>query len=431
MIDLRNKHRPLSLLALVLGFSVLCTQQIFAQDSTRATADSFHQQDLKDWLVQKKILKPKPPKNSFLLIVPVIASNPSAGFIFGGGLSYVLKTRTAITRLSSISANATYSTKGQLNLNVKSNMFVLKDKLVLNGDWRFQVFSEDTYGLGTNRKQYSNGDFVNGINGVQTNEDSVAQLLKYNLIRFHETGSWNLFPNFFAGIGFQFDEYSAIKDAAFDNGDSNRAFHYQYSKANGFNADKYNVAGWCLNLLYDSRDNQVNAYKGYYANVNYSLNSKVFGSTQSSQLLLVEYRSFHALDGNKQRNILSFWLYGNVVTNGKVPYLYLPALGYDQRQKTGRGYPFGRFRGEGMMYGESEYRFPISKRTGILGGVVFANVTSTSDKSNDVKLMQYLRPGYGAGLRVMVDKQSRTRLNIDAAVGNGKLGFYFGALETF
>jgi hypothetical protein len=83
------------------------------------------------------------------------------------------------------------------------------------------------------------------------------------------------------------------------------------------------------------------------------------------------------------------------------------------------------------MYGETEYRFPISARTGILGGDIFLNATTTSNKKGDVKLFDYTRLGYGGGLRIMLDKQSRTRLAIDIGVSPGSVGFYFGAQETF
>ena len=161
------------------------------------------------------------------------------------------------------------------------------------------------------------------------------------------------------------------------------------------------------------------------------MNTTVLGSSQNSTILLAEYRSFHSLDRGKNRHQLAFWFFGNIVTGGEVPYFDLPAIGYDQRQKSGRGYSFGRFRGEGILYQETEYRFPISKYSGILGGVLFLNLTTTSDKDNNVQLMEYFRSGYGGGLRIMLDKKSKTRLQIDAGIANRKLGFYFGAQETF
>ncbi len=131
------------------------------------------------------------------------------------------------------------------------------------------------------------------------------------------------------------------------------------------------------------------------------------------------------------RHILAFWYYGNFALTGNTPYLLLPALGYDQRRRSGRGYTFGRFRGEDLMYGETEYRFPISMNTGLLGGLLFANCTTTSDKAEHIYLFNYMRLGYGGGLRIMMDKQTRTRLEVEAGAGGKSVGLYLGAQETF
>lgn len=399
----------------------------FGQDT--AIRKGFVQEDIKDWLRQKGWAKRKKPpeKNSFLLLLPVVASNPSAGFIFGAGLNYAFKTRPTDVHVSTLSSNATYSTKHLLNLNVKTNAFVLGERMVLNGDWRFLKNTETTFGLGS-VKYYGSG--IN-LNGYQTSLDSLGETLEYNQVRLHEIGSWKLANNFFAGLGLHYDHYYQITDAALNRGDTLRSYQYQYSVRHGFDPTHYTAMGFSLNLLYDSRDNQINAYKGTYANINYRVNLTGLGSTQNSTLLLTEYRTYLALDRERYRHILAFWLYGNFETSGNAPYLLLPAIGYDQRQKSGRGFTFGQFRGEDMLYGESEYRFPISVHSGILGGVVYVNCTTTTDGAQHIDLFDYLRAAYGGGLRVMVDKKTRTRIEIDAGIADRTVGIYFGAQETF
>jgi outer membrane protein assembly factor BamA len=372
------------------------------------------QQDIYDWLLQKKWIKKKPEKKGFLLVIPIIASNPTAGIIFGAGLTYAYTSKPQGTKTSTITSNATYSTKGLLNCNIKSNAFIYNDRIVLNGDWRYLINNESTYGLGS-----------------PPLTDSLGQELEYAQIRIHETASWQLFPNFFAGIGFQFDRRFDIKDQTALAGDSLKSYHYQYSALHGFHTDAYVSSGVGINVLYDSRDNQVNAYRGYYANINYLLNVPWLGSTQPGSLLLTEYRSYHTFSNKRNGHLLAFWLYGHFQVSGHAPYLALPYNGNDQRQKTARGYPFGAFRGEKLLIAETEYRYPISRNTGILGGVVFLNATSTSNQHAGIGLLEYIRPGYGAGLRIMLEKRSRTRLEIDAAIDGKRAGFYFGVQETF
>jgi outer membrane protein assembly factor BamA len=416
----------LVLLVLLAG---MLPQRGFCQDSLVKQQPGFEQQDVYDWMLQKKWVQQKPENKNFLLVIPIIASNPAAGIIFGAGFTYAYTSKPNGKKICSITSNATYSTKKFVNLNMKSNVFIWHDQLVLNGDWRYQINSETTYGLGS--QEYSPLAAVD-LNGYSSSsKDSLGQALEYSQIRIHETASWQLFPNFFAGIGFQYDRRFQIKDHTATAGDSLKSFHYQYSTLYGFDTEAYVTSGIGINLLFDSRDNQVNAYRGFYANLNYLINTEFLGSTQKGSLLLTEYRSYHSLGKKQKGQLLAFWLYGHFQMSGHMPYLALPSNGNDQRQRTGRGYPFGTFRGENLLIAETEYRYPISKNSGILGGVFFINVTSTSNQHAGIGLLQYLRPAAGAGLRIMLEKRSRTRLEIDAAAAGKKLGIYFGVQETF
>ena len=124
-----------------------------------------------------------------------------------------------------------------------------------------------------------------------------------------------------------------------------------------------------------------------------------------------------------------------------MPYLDLPAIGYDTRGRSGRGYAAGRFRGTELAYAEVEYRFPLT-RNGVLGGVAFANATTTARPTVDEpalgvhepgeRLFQVTRPAVGAGLRVMVDRRGRMNAVIDVAVGaGGSTALYLTMGEAF
>ena len=83
------------------------------------------------------------------------------------------------------------------------------------------------------------------------------------------------------------------------------------------------------------------------------------------------------------------------------------------------------------MYGEVEYRFPISRCTGIVGGVLFANVITASNRDMNVPLFGYFKPGAGFGLRIMVGKHDRTNILIDFGLGQFSQGLYLQAQEIF
>jgi hypothetical protein len=67
----------------------------------------------------------------------------------------------------------------------------------------------------------------------------------------------------------------------------------------------------------------------------------------------------------------------------------------------------------------------------MFGGVLFVNATTTTNPELDEKLFKYVAPGYGFGLRMKVDKNSRTNLQVDVGFGKNSGGIYFGASETF
>lgn len=82
-----------------------------------------------------------------------------------------------------------------------------------------------------------------------------------------------------------------------------------------------------------------------------------------------------------------------------------------------------------MIYAEAEYRFAISNN-GLLGGVAFANAQSFS--KNLSKQLSVIAPGFGAGLRIKLNKFSDTNLCIDYGFGtNGSKGIFLNLGEVF
>ena len=198
-----------------------------------------------------------------------------------------------------------------------------------------------------------------------------------------------------------------------------------------FNPSQYTTSGISLNFAYDSRDNIINAYKGVYINVNYLSNFTFLGSNRNGSRLWTEFRTYIGLCAQVPRHVLAFWVYGCYKVSGDLPYLNLMSNGFDQMNSSGRGYAQGRWRGEDFMYGEVEYRFPISTCSRIVGGVLFANVATASSRDAHVPLFGFFKPGAGFGFRIMVGKHDRTNILIDFGLGQFSQGFYLQAQEIF
>jgi len=144
-----------------------------------------------------------------------------------------------------------------------------------------------------------------------------------------------------------------------------------------------------------------------------------------------EWRSFHNVSKKNPAHLIAFWALADFTQSGDFPYMILPATAYDQRGRSARGYTQGRFRGNNYVYGETEYRFPISPCGGIFSGVVFLNATTTNNTFQDLKLFESVKAGYGLGLRIMVDKSSRTNFVLDFGFGENSSGLYLTVSETF
>ena len=361
-------------------------------------------------------------------VLPIPGYSPALGFVLGGGASAnILLGDRRTTNLSSSLANVTVTSKKQLNVNIRTNVYSPQNKWIFQGDYRFLLFSQPTYGLGIDFGE--KGDF--NLNGASLNNDPDEQPMRFNYIRFYENFYRQLKGAWYVGLGFNLDHHSAINDQSLIM-ITPITSHYEYSTKNGFSLKKYTTSGITFNLLYDSRDNAVNPLKGHFAQLTFRENPKFLGSSQSSSTVYYEFRTYINL-GNKEhiKHILALWTWGQFVTSGKLPYLASPSIGWDMYNRSGRGYIQGRIRGENLAYSEAEYRFPISKN-GLLGGVAFLNATTSSNSINNQPIFNAFAIGYGVGLRVKMSKQTNTNISIDYGRGrNGSGGVYINLQETF
>lgn len=408
-------------------FSCLLFVFLQYQANAQNTADSEKPCPVKSLpeLFKKKdsVLVFKPKKNNFFLIIPIIGSQPATGFSYGFVTQYTFKGKKVDDKYSSVNLGATYTEKKQLLINVKNSVMVNHNSIFLSGDWRFYIFSQANYGLGSDIIPPNNRDENFDLN-------TLKEPMDYNYLKFHQTASWEVKNNYYVGAGVHLDWYTTITDRNLNVAAGQFTNHYNYSKKYDFNENEYFVNGLSLNLLYDSRDNQINTNRGMFANINYRYNPAFTKSQQASSVLFMEYRYFLPLSEQNKQHVFSLWTTAQLVTTGNVPYLNLPSIGWDQRSRSGKGYVQGLLRGQKMVYLETEYRFPITCNQ-IISGTVFANFTSASDKDREIRLFQYVQPAAGLGLRILIDKATRTNLVFNYAVGRHSKAFYLNAGESF
>ncbi|MEP7129277.1 MAG: hypothetical protein ABI729_10430 [Chitinophagales bacterium] len=377
----------------------------------------------------------KPPKNYYIFLTPVIGSSPATGFIIGAAGQLSFKGTDPNDKYSVVNSNFQYTTKNQILFQIKNNMLLAHNKLFMSGDLRVFIYSQPTYGLGTDalNNNDSGGGIIIGNESVEA--DSVAQGMKYNYFKLHQLAAYNFGGIFYLGAGINFDLYNKINVQYPLASGSDTSFHTSYSLLHDYDSTNYALNGFSAHAIIDTRDNQINASKGIFVNLSFTFNpqytsAKNPSAQKRSSVLAGEFRYFKTFQVKRHDHTIAFWALGTWITGGTAPYLTLPAIGWDQRSRSGRGYAQGTFRGQSLIYGEFEYRFPITCNE-VLGGIVFVNGTTASDHDRDLPLFRYIQPAFGFGIRILMDKASRTNLVLDYGIGKKSSGFYLNAGETY
>jgi hemolysin activation/secretion protein len=109
---------------------------------------------------------------------------------------------------------------------------------------------------------------------------------------------------------------------------------------------------------------------------------------------------------------------------GNVPFRYLSALGGTDIM---RGYYAGRYRDKNLIALQSEFRFPLFWRFGM---VVFASIGEVSDKIL-VYRFKTVKYGIGTGLRFALKPHEKLNLRIDFGWGNQSFASYLTVTEAF
>ncbi len=395
--------------------------------------DLFLSREKRDKLSQEEItLK---PFKLYISTFPFIGYNPALGLVIGGVFNpaiYLGEVRS--TPISAFAITFNYTSRNQFLISVRSSMFTNNADLFLKGDWRLYLFSQPTFGLSSEIKGPDTSIWIMNSGDVSYAVSDVAEKMEFDFIRIHETVNKRISGKFYLGVGYNLDSYFNIKDDYLDLGSNPARLsqHYRYSVNYGFNPDGYTASGIVLSVLYDSRDNSIRPVKGIYAYFVPRFNFDILGSSKNSVQLHTEFRTYIGLSAKNPAHLIAFWYQGDFLLGGKLGYLNLPAIGWDTYGRTGRGYVQGRIRGVNYIYGEAEYRFPISRYSRILSGVAFANVSTANDDLKNVHLFEYLSPAFGAGLRIMLNKRSLSNLTLDFGFGmNGSKGVFINVSETF
>ena len=353
-------------------------------------------------------------RKPMIAFAPVIGAKPSAGVLVGaaGNIAFY-RGDPSTTRISSMVASVTFSTKKQTSLTNRFTMFTPESRWRVDGDDRFQWTSLDTYALGTNA------------------DTTVGIVADFDFFRFHHTAYYQLRPALYAGAGLYFDNHTSVGPDEGEEPEWTESPYVTYSEAHGLPLNSQISAGTSLDVLWDNRDSFINADHGWLAKASYrTLFDGFLGGDSNWQKLTLDLRTYMNVSHDR-RNRIAIWGYADLVVGGIAPFFDLPATAGDTYGRSARGYAEGQFRGERLVYGEVEYRGTLT-RNGLLGMVAFLNTTTVTNLDSGEHLFDSFATGGGAGLRLLINKRSKTNLCFDVGFGKqGSRGVYLAVQEAF
>lgn len=396
--------------ALTIALQIVFPLFLFAQssgnqdyeDGGRDILDGIHH------IFHKKNAKTDSLSRSHNIRIGIL---PAVGYTLQTGFAAVVSTNMVIYKRkkqdtilpSTIIASLSYTQKKQIIFPFQSVIFFRHNRAMLISDWRFLKYPSFTYGLG----MHSNPADEN--------------MLDFQYFKFHESILFQLTPGLYAGAGYALDYFRDLEE-----------LHPHINPVTDFEKYGYRQqsvsSGLSFHVLRDTRDNPINAYSGTYSSISVNPRLKFLGSDAKWTTMLLQWRGYFRFPANSG-NILALWNYNWFTLGGRPPYLMLPATGWDKSYNTGRGYIQGRFRSNNMLDAEAEYRIRLTKN-GLLGMVIFGNLQSFSE----INTWQFesAAPAGGLGLRIKLNKYSRTNISVDYGWGRqGSRGFFVNLGEVF
>ncbi|HEU4365321.1 MAG TPA: hypothetical protein VFT13_07630 [Candidatus Krumholzibacteria bacterium] len=372
-----------------------------------AEADEVPQRDVFDLLFKKDVepeISATTRTGLSWAILPTFSYNPVYGVALGLMATGAGQRGSTRARYSSLSVSGNVSTTGQVQAQVRGDLFSVSGEYLMKGDFRYLDTERSTWGLGP------------------LSEDQEEYPMDFTLYRAYATIYRVASGPVFVGLGYHYDEFNEIVDQRAEQGDIT-----PFTTYSGGALVQTVASGVSINVLGDTRDNLVNTSQGYYLSMSFRNYLKNLGSDTNWQEMWVEMRVYPHVP-KRSKNVLAFWLY-TWFSFGPAPYLNLPSNGWDTYGRGGRGYLQGRIRGADQVYLETEYRWALT-RDGLWGAVAFVNLISTTNPETQV--FGKADVGAGVGLRIKFNKRANTNLTIDHGWGrDGSRGFFLGMSEAF
>jgi len=331
------------------------------------------------------------------IFTPVISFAPETNLSIGVGMKGLFKMKGSgdETRTSNLPLTVQYTIENKYLFFSGFEIFTPQERYVITGNIRIQSFPSLFFGIGRDTPK--------------SNEEA----FDYSQILLEPIFLKNLFRRYlFFGGGIRFNRISRVE--ALPNG--------LLESSNQSGALGSTSSGLELAMIYDSRDNILNATKGMFISLTHGFYGSWIGSSHDFQLTKLDLRYFIQPLGNAS-SILGFHFFSQF-SKGDTPLQELGQLG---GQFIMRGYFEGRYTDRHLMASQMEWRQKFSHRWGAVGFIGVGDVAPSLDGFD----LSTLRISYGVGLRFLIDEEENLNLRLDFGIGNEKANYYFKIAEAF
>ena len=322
---------------------------------------------------------------------PIVAYSPDTRFVGGAGAIINSTPENQNLEEDNIKIMAFYTQNKQYKLLAESEWYFLNNFLQVRCDASTEKYPSEYYGIGPDTPI------------------SMKEKYTYKDISFFFAPLAKVIDALYIGPAFDFTRYNIEKSET--GGEIDRmSADSRLTKTPG-------IGGI---ISYDTRKDGFYIYSGELIEIDFIRYSEKMGSAYNFNKFSVNLKKYYKL----YSSVICGQIYTEIL-NGDIPFYSYPSVGGDDVNQL-RGYLNDRYIDKFLTNIQIEYRSPTIWRFGV---VIFAGIGEVEHKFS--AFTNHPHAAGGAGIRFMIDKESKINVRIDFAYNGNDVLTYFNILEAF
>ena len=329
-----------------------------------------------------------------LLIFPVLYYTPeteTAGGILGGYYFYPSE-NPDYSKPSAVTLELLYTELEQYKGEVTFDIFKSSYQERITGAIGYSEFPSKFWGI---------GNYTSEDDETMYTPESFWINLSYKLL---------VLPELYIGFEYEYNHRDITHE--------DQTIDFDWDSVNGKDGGSVSRIGFSISD--DTRDHLIYPGNGLYCQGQIMFSNGIVGSDYDFISLKIDLRNYFTL-------FEEVVIAGQVVGSfnwGDVPFYYSSSMGGKYMM---RGFYEGRYRDNDIIAIQGECRIPVWWRVGI---VAFAGMAQAAGDVEDFRF-DVFRIAFGAGIRLMWDKEQKLNIRLDVGFAEGGTSLYLTIGEAF